>query len=96
MRKLLFLVLIAIAVCSVVEIKDDVSDLDAVSWSKIWKKAKSVLSKAKNFLKQTGIWAVIKKALGEQGAEYAGKICESLGIPGDVCSSMVKIVAGKM
>ena len=94
MRKLLFLVLIAIAFCAVVEANDE--DVEAWSLKSVWKKIKNAASKVVNFLKQTGIWAVIKNLLSSSGADAAGKGCQSLGIPADVCKNMVKVVSDNM
>ena len=93
MRKLLFLVLIAIAFCAVVETTEDV---EAWSLKSVWNKVKSWVGKAVNFLKSTGIWNIIKNALGSAGAGAAGAACQSIGIPSAVCSTMVKMVADNM
>ena len=94
MRKLLFLVLIAIAFCAVVEAND--ADVEAWSLKSVWDKVKNFASKAVNFLKQTGIWGVIKNLLGTAGAAAAGAGCQSFGVPAAICSTMVKIVANNM
>ena len=68
MKKLLFLVLIAIAVCTVVEETEldvldldnfDFENLDAVDWQKLWDKLKGFASLLKKWLKNIGIWDVV-------------------------------------
>ena len=94
MKKLLFLVLIAIAFCVAVENVD--ADVEAWSLKSVWNKVKGWASSAVSFLKKHGIWDVIKSALGTAGTAAAGVACQSVGVPGVICSTMVKIVADNM
>ena len=99
MRKLLFLVLIAIAVCAAVDLKNTEEFekmLEASDWGKLWNEVKSKAAQAKAFLVQHGIWNVIKTALGTVGVAGATAGCTALGIPGWVCGSMVAFVSASM
>ena len=94
MKKLLFLVLIAIAFCVAVENVD--ADVEAWSLKGIWDKVKGAVSSAVSFLKKYGIWDAIKTALSTAGTTAAGIACQNVGVPGVLCSTMVKIVADNM
>ena len=98
MRKLLFIVLIAIAFCLAAENNIAEADGDVEAWDlqKVWDKVKRWASTAKAFLKKTGLWDVIKNALATAGAAAAGVACQALGVPAIVCSTMVQIVANNM
>ena len=93
MKKLLLLVLFAIAFCAVVETAEDV---EAWSIGDLWNGVKNFVSKGINFLKKYGIWQALKSALGTVGAAGAGAVCQAYGIPYAVCSSMVAFVAAQM
>ena len=99
MRNILFLVLIAIAVCATIDFnnQEEVEKvLQAIDWGKAWNEVCYNLQKAKDFLVRTGLWGVIKTALSTVGAAAATAACTAWGVPGWICGSMVEFVAAAM
>ena len=93
MKKILFFVLIAIAVSTVVEQteENDVA-LEAFNWRDAWNAVKGVVKKAIDWLKEKGLYTPIVNAIKSKGQAYGKSVCESKGVPGDVCSQIVKYI----
>ena len=98
MRKLLFLVLIAIAVCTVVEETEldvldldnfDFENLDAVDWQKLWDKLKGFASLLKKWLKKIGIWDLVVDYLHNKLPGKIEEFCKNKHIPDGLCLTIV-------
>ena len=92
MKKLLILVLIAIAFCTAIEEKtDDEIILQGVNWAELWEKVKKYASQAKKWLQDNGLWEPIINLLKTYGREKAVNWCAQK-IPYAVCSSIVDFI----
>ena len=97
MKKLLFLLLIAMAFCSSIEeynLDDSEVMLEGINVRKIWNQVKNKASQAKAFLKAIGIYDGLVKVLKTTGKYYGISYCTSKNIPQDICSSIVDFVLG--
>ena len=96
MKKILFLVLIAIAVSTVME--PEVEDLDVVlqstnfNWREAWDKVKGGFTKAKNWLIEKDLWEPMMKFVKKETPELARKVCNEHNIPGDVCAEIISFL----
>ena len=95
MRKLLFLVLVAIAVCTAVEETEfdldnfDLENLDAIDWQKIWDKLKFFTSQLKKWLKKIGIWDLVVDYLHNKLPDKLEAFCKSKKIPDGLCLTII-------
>ena len=98
MRKLLFLVLVAIAVCTVVEETEldvldldnfDFENLDAIDWQKVWDKLKGFASLIKKWLKKIGIWDLVVDYLKNKLPDKIEAFCKNKKIPDGLCHTIV-------
>ena len=89
MKKLLFLVLIFIAICSSFE--TDI-ELESFDWKKFWDSVKSVIKKAVDFLKNKGLYYPILNALKKNKRSEAVAVCKSKGVPVGVYNEMIDLV----
>ena len=98
MKKLLFFVLIAFAICSEIEQfqKNELEDLDfnlqGIDIKEIWEKIKKYASKAKEFLQKIGLWDPLISILKTSGRALAITFCESKSIPEIICVSIVDFI----
>ena len=92
MKKLLFLVLIAIAVCSSFETDPELEAFDWESLKTIWNKVKNVYEKAVEFLKKYDLYYPIINALKKNLPAKAEELCTSKGVPAGVCRQIVKFL----
>ena len=95
MKKLLFLVLIAIAFCTVIEEKQPEEDivLQEIDWAGLWDKVKKFTEAAKKWLQEKGLWDPLITLLKTVGREAAMKWCTQK-IPDFVCSSIIDFILG--
>ena len=98
MKKLIFLLLIAMVFCSSIEeynLDDDLEViLEGINVRKMWNQVKKYESKAKAFLKAIGIYDGLIKVLKTTGRYYGINYCTSKKIPQDICSSIVDFLLG--
>ena len=98
MKKILFLVLIAIIACSQVEQYEpyDIEDFDlileGINIRSLWNKFKNNASQAKQFLKSIGLYDPLINLLKKYASGYAVNYCTSKGIPNDICQSIVNFL----
>ena len=88
MKRLLFLVLIAFAISTVVPEEADV-ELEAFDWKAAWERVKGFLRDAKKWLQDNGLYDPIVNAIKTKGEEAAKKVCEKFNVPTNVCTSIV-------
>ena len=97
MKKLLFLVLIAFAISTVVEQTEDLDVvLEARDWAAEWNKVKDILANAKKWLQDRGLYTPLVNAITNSGKKAAENLCKKYGVPGAVCSSIVSWIAKKI
>ena len=92
MKKILFIVLIAIISCTLVEKYESEEDLDIVLGIDIktmWNKVKNNVNQAKAFLKSIGLYDPMISALKTVGSAIAVGYCTSKGVPYPICTSIV-------
>ena len=90
MKKLLFLILIAITFCTAIEEKVD-EDIVLIDWAGLWEKVKGIAGAAKKWLKDNGLWDPLVNLLKTQGRQAAMNWCTQK-IPDYVCSSIINFV----
>ena len=90
MKKLLFLVLIAIAFCTAIEEKVD-EDVVLVDWAELWEKVKYYANAAKKWLQDVGLWDPLVNLLKTKGRQAAMNWCTQK-IPDFVCSSIIDFI----
>ena len=98
MKKIIFLVLIAIIACT--EIKeydiDNIEDVDLVlegiNVGKLWNKFKNNASQAKQFLKSIGLYYPLITLLKQGTSVLAIGYCTSQGVPYIICTSIVEFL----
>ena len=91
MRRLLFLVLLAIAFCTVVEKTEDPVVLQAADIIDIWNQIKHLGQQAVDWLKAMGLWDPIVNFLKTTGRSAAIGWC-STKVPAVICSSIVDFI----
>ena len=92
MKKLLFLVLIVIAICSSFETDIELESFDWSKLKKVWESVKSVTKNAVDFLKKYGLYYPIVDALKKNSPDKAISICETKGVPVGVCREIIKLI----
>ena len=97
MKKLLFLVLIAFAISTVVE-KTEADDvvLKAADVQSEWNHAKQTIAKGKQWLEDRGLYQPLVDAITYQGQQTAEALCKKHGIPGFVCSDIISWILRKI
>ena len=88
MKKLLFLVIIAIALCAQFSSEDDV--VLQGFFKKAWKWVKGAVSKAVNWLKKMKIWNKLVDLVKTYGPTAAKSICNKYKINGDTCEKVAQ------
>ena len=91
MRRLLFLVLLAIAFCTVVEKTEDPVVLQAADIVDVWNQIKNLGQQAVDWLKTMGLWDPIVNFLKTSGRKAAISWC-STKVPAVICSSIVDFI----
>ena len=91
MRRLLFLVLLAIAFCTVVEKTEDPVVLQAADIVDVWNQIKRFANQAVDWLKTMGLWDPIVNFLKTTGRSAAIGWC-STKVPAVICSSIVDFI----
>ena len=91
MRRLLFLVLLAIAFCTVVEKTEDPVVLQAADIVDVWNQIKNLGQQAVDWLKTMGLWDPIVNFLKTTGRQAAINWCSSK-VPAVICSSIVDFI----
>ena len=92
MKKLLFLVLIIIAMCSSFETDIELESFDWSKLEKVWDSVKSVTKKAVDFLKKYKLYYPILDALKNNSPDKARSICVSKGVSVGVCGEIIKLI----
>ena len=79
MKKFLIILLLALAACSSIEAIEDIEFIDFPDWLiHGFNIVKDYFNKAREWLKERGLWEGIKKAAEEYGKKYAVKACTEL------------------
>ena len=97
MKKILFVLLIAIIACSTVEEYDDVElqKFDPKAIADIWKKVKDVIDKAIKFLKENNLYDPLVALIKKYGTKYAYDLCvKQHKIEEATCKSIVDFLFG--
>jgi hypothetical protein len=97
MKKILFVLLIAIIACSTVEEFDDVElqKFDPKAIADIWKKVKDVIDKAIKFLKENNLYDPLVALIKKYGTKYAYDLCvKQHKIEEATCKSIVDFLFG--
>ena len=93
MRKILFLLLIAIIACNSIEtFEQDELVLEGINFKSMWNKVKKNVKAAKAWLKSVGLYDPLVNAIKNVGAYYANNYCTSKGVPKEICSSIVQFL----
>ena len=97
MKKIIFVLLIAIIACSTVEEFDDVElqKFDPKAIADIWKKVKDVIDKAIKFLKENNLYEPLVDLIKKYGSKYANDFCvKQHKIEETTCKSIVDFIFG--
>ena len=97
MKKILFVLLIAIIACSTVEEYDDVElqKFDPKAIADIWKKVKDVIDKAIKFLKENNLYDPLVALIKKYGTKFAYDLCvKQHKIEEATCKSIVDFLFG--
>ena len=100
MKKILFVLLIAIIACSTDFAPEDFEDFELEKFDPkvivdIWKKVKGVIDKAVKFLKENDLYEPLINAVKKYGSIYANQLCvNKLKIEEDTCKSIVDFLFG--
>ena len=89
MKKLLYFVLIAVAISTVMETSESEEVLKAADWAAEWNKVKGAINSGVNWLKEKGLYYPIVNAITSQGQKQAETVCRNYGLPGALCSNIV-------
>ena len=98
MKKIIFLVLIAIIACTEIKEYDieNTEDIDLVlqgiNVAKLWNKFKNNASQAKQFLKSIGLYYPLITLLKQGTSVLAIGYCTSQGVPYIICTSIVEFL----
>ena len=95
MKKILFLVILAIALSATIDElnEDGIKDLiKKIPFKKIWDNIKKHTKKAIAFLKQIGIYDNLIELLRTVEEYYGMKYCLSKNIPEVVCTSIIEFL----
>ena len=91
MRRLLFLVLLAMTFCTVVEKTEDPVVLQAADIVDIWNQIKNYAQQAVEWLKTMGLWDPIVNFLKTTGRQAAINWCTTK-VPSVICASIVDFI----
>ena len=91
MKKLLFLVLIVIAICSSFETDTKIETYNSQKWIETWDSVKSVTKNAVDFLKKYDLYYPILDALKKDSPNKAVELCYSKGVQVGICNEIKDI-----
>ncbi len=94
MKKILFVILLSIIICSFPiekneELENVLKGIDISIIEKIWNIIKTYIDKAIKFLKEIGLYDPIIKIIQKYGREYGIIYCTSFSIPEGICKDII-------
>ena len=97
MKKLLFVLLIAIIACQTLQEVEVEPELEGINWKELWNKVKKAFQDAKNWLQENGLWDPLINVIKEKGRQAGINWCKGRKkIPEDTCISIVNWIIDKI
>ena len=90
MKKLLFVLLLAVIFCTALPETDEEPTLEGIDWKKLWNDVKNIYQKAKQWLIDNDLYEPLINLIKKYGREAGINWCKGdRKIPEDTCISIV-------